>query len=181
MLPDGSVADVSVDFATLNELNGIAQKYGYGGAVQHGASTLPESAFNKFVEAEAVEVHLATNFQNMAFERFPETLRRKMYAYLDAEHTDERKPEQSDEQFYYKSRKRAIGKFKKETWSMDAAEKAKICDAWEAQFAQLFDSLAIADTRKYVDQFVAAPMIKPDMTHYQMSQASEEDVSDLAD
>ncbi len=65
VLPDGSIAKVSVDFDTLQKLSRIARDdYGMGGAVQHGASTLPEDAFGKFVEAEAVEVHLATNFQN---------------------------------------------------------------------------------------------------------------------
>ncbi|MBS3750097.1 MAG: class II fructose-bisphosphate aldolase, partial [Anaerolineales bacterium] len=64
VLPDGSIKDVSVDFETLQHLSQIARDdYGLGGAVQHGASTLPESAFNKFVESEALEVHLATNFQ----------------------------------------------------------------------------------------------------------------------
>ena len=52
-----------------------------GGTVQHGASTLPESAFGKFVESEAVEVHLATNFQNMIFDRLPDGLRSNIYAY----------------------------------------------------------------------------------------------------
>ncbi len=181
VLPDGSVADVNVDFDTLHKLNMIAQNYGYGGAVQHGASTLPENAFSKFVEAGACEVHLATNFQNMAFDRFPEALREEMYAYLDANHSDERKPDQSDEQFYYKTRKRAIGIFKKESWGLNSEEKAIISDAWEAQFAQLFESLAIAGTRKYVEQFVAAPKISPNLKNYMLSDAGEEDVSDLAD
>ena len=42
-LPDGSIKEVSVDFDTLKHLSRIARKdYGLGGAVQHGASTLPE-------------------------------------------------------------------------------------------------------------------------------------------
>ena len=68
VLPDGSIAEVSVDFDTMLELSRIARdEYGLAGAVQHGASTLPEDAFGKFVDAEACEVHLATNFQNMLF------------------------------------------------------------------------------------------------------------------
>ena len=38
------------------------------GAVQHGASTLPEDAFHKFPEVETAEVHLATQFQNMVYD-----------------------------------------------------------------------------------------------------------------
>ena len=103
VLPDGSVAEVKVDFEAMLTLSRVArEEYGYAGAVQHGASTLPEEAFGKFVEAEACEVHLATNFQNMAYERLPDELRAEIYAYLDEKHAHERKEGQSDEQFYYR-------------------------------------------------------------------------------
>ena len=70
VLPDGSIAQVNLDFGILLKLSRVARSaYGMGGTVQHGASTLPESAFGKFVESEAVEVHLATNFQNIIFDR----------------------------------------------------------------------------------------------------------------
>jgi fructose/tagatose bisphosphate aldolase len=106
VLPDGSIARVSVDFDTLLRLSRVARDdYGMAGAVQHGASTLPEDAFGKFTESEACEVHLATNFQNMLFDRLPENLRDEMYVYLDENHNDERKPDMTDEQFYYKTRK----------------------------------------------------------------------------
>jgi fructose/tagatose bisphosphate aldolase len=72
VLPDGTIAKVKVDFGTLSELSKVAKQYAMGGAVQHGASTLPEEAFSKFSEAGALEVHLATNFQNMLYDRLPE-------------------------------------------------------------------------------------------------------------
>lgn len=182
VLADGSVADVSVDFDAMLELSQIARKeFGYAGAVQHGASTLPEEAFNKFVEAEACEIHLATNFQNMAYERLPDKLRNEIYAYLDANHLDERKTDQSNEQFYYKTRKRAIGPFKSQFWAMDAAVKRTISDAWEKQFDQLFKSLAIGGSKKYVDQMGKLPKIIPDIQDYSLTDSIEEDVSDLAD
>jgi fructose/tagatose bisphosphate aldolase len=135
VLPDGSIAQVSVDFDTLLRLSRIArEEYKMGGAVQHGASTLPEDAFGKFVESEAIEVHLATNFQNMLFDRLPNDLRSAMYAYLDEKSASERKPGMTDEQFYYKTRKNAIGPFKKQTWQLPAEKRAEISQAWEAQF-----------------------------------------------
>lgn len=182
VLPDGSVADVSVDFDALLRLSRAARhEYGYAGAVQHGASTLPEKAFGKFVEAEACEVHLATNFQNMLFDRLPDELRDEVYAYLDEKHSDERKADQTDEQFYYKTRKRGIGPFKAQMWAMDTAVKTEICDAWEAQFDQLFDSLSIAGSKDYVDRFVSAPKIVPEPADYFDDPKEQEDVSDLAD
>ena len=79
VLPDGSIANVNLDFGILLKLSRAARSaYGMGGTVQHGASTLPENAFGKFVESEAIEVHLATNFQNIIFDHLPEGLRTEM-------------------------------------------------------------------------------------------------------
>jgi fructose/tagatose bisphosphate aldolase len=182
VLPDGSIAKVSVDFDTLLKLSRIARKdYGMGGAVQHGASTLPEDAFHKFLEAEAVEVHLATNFQNMLFDRLPADLRSEMYAFLDVKSASERKADLSDEQFYYKTRKNAVGPFKKQTWNMPTAKKEEIGRAWEEQFKKLFKSLGIAGTRKYVEQTIQPVAIKPDLQFYLGAAAGAGDVSDLAD
>jgi fructose/tagatose bisphosphate aldolase len=61
VLPDGSIASVSIAFDTLKELSRAArEEYGMGGAVQHGASTLPDDAFDLFPQADTLEVHLAT-------------------------------------------------------------------------------------------------------------------------
>ena len=182
VLPDGSIAKVSVDFDTMRKLSGISRKeYGMGGAVQHGASTLPMDAFGKFVECDAVEVHLATNFQNMFFDRLPEELRKEMYAYLDEKSAAERKPDMTDEQFYYKTRKNVIGPFKAKTWKMSAEKKAEIGYAWEDQFRKLFTLLGLAGTRKYVEQTIKPVTVKPSQKFYLGEAAAEEDVSDLAD
>src|SRR5687767_5052491 len=64
VLPDGSIADVKLDFKTLEALSRVArEEYGLAGAVQHGASTLPDEAFGNFPRVETAEIHLATNFQ----------------------------------------------------------------------------------------------------------------------
>ena len=69
VLPDGSLAKVKIDFETLRQLSDLARKkYGLSGAVQHGASTLPEEAFHMFPETGTSEVHLATGFQNIIFD-----------------------------------------------------------------------------------------------------------------
>jgi len=182
VLPDGSIAKVSVDFDTLRHLSEISRlEYGLGGAVQHGASTLPEEAFGKFVENEAVEVHLATNFQNMLFDRLPDELRRDMYAFLDEKFASERKPGVTDEQFYYKTRKNAVGPFKKQTWNMPQANKDAINQAWEEQFSRLFHLLGQAGTRKYVEQTVHKTMVEPDLKFYLGKEVEAGEVSDLAD
>ncbi len=114
-LPDGTIKEVAVDFDTLAELSREArERYGMGGTVQHGASTLPEEAFDRFAQANAIEVHLATAFQNQIYDNaaFPADLKADLYAYLTAHHLDdERKPDQTDAQFYYTTRKRGFGPF----------------------------------------------------------------------
>ncbi len=184
VLPDGSIAEVSVDFDTLKALSQIArQEYGMAGAVQHGASTLPQEAFGKFVESEACEVHLATNFQNIFFDLAPQSLLDEMYAYMEEKHASEKKDGQTNEQFYYKTRKNVIGPFKKQTWDLPEADKAKIAAAWEKNFDMLFTRLNIKDTRKYVEAQVTAPAIAPDLAGYLKAAGvtEQEDTSDLAD
>jgi fructose/tagatose bisphosphate aldolase len=182
VLPDGSIAEVAVDFGILLKLSRVARNtYTMGGAVQHGASTLPENAFGKFVESEAIEVHLATNFQNITYDLLPPTLREEMYRYLDEKSASERKPGMTDEQFYYKTRKNAIGPFKAKTWNADAKTKEKISTALEEQFSKLFTYLGVQGTRQFVEKTVVPVSIKPDLKFYLGEDASEEDVSDLAD
>ena len=83
---DGTLRmDVKIDLKTLEELSRVARKdYGLGGAVQHGASTLPPEAFDAFPRAGACEIHLATDFQNMVYEhpQFPADLKAEMYAWI---------------------------------------------------------------------------------------------------
>jgi len=182
VLPDGSIKKVAVDFDLLQHLGKVAREsYGLGGAVQHGASTLPESAFSKFPEYDTLEVHLATNFQNILYDNMPEALRDEIYAYLDENHSHERKEDQTDEQFYYKTRKRALGAFKKSIWGMSAEQIEKVKNAWEIQFKDLFDRLGMADTRPYVDEHIKPVHVPARLEHYLQGDVEAEDTSDLAD
>jgi fructose/tagatose bisphosphate aldolase len=182
VLPDGSIAKVNLDFGILLKLSRVARSvYGMGGTVQHGASTLPESAFGKFVESEAVEVHLATNFQNMIFDRLPVELKSEMYAFLDKTSASERKPDMTDEQFYYKTRKNAIGPYKAKTWQLSPDPKTKIAQALEDQFRKLFVYLGMQGSRTYIDSKVHPIKVEPDLKYYLGEVAADEEVSDLAD
>ena len=161
-LPDGSLADVDVDFAVLKRLAQVAREYGMGGTVQHGASTLPDKYFAQFPQSEAIEVHLATGFQNIIMDhsKFPKKLLKKMYAWLDKELADERKEDQTDEQFHYKVRKKAFGPFKKECWSLPKEIKAPIIADLEKRFAFMFRELNVENTKEMVAKFVKPVKIK---------------------
>ena len=60
----------------------------------------------------------------------------------------------TDEQFYYKTRKNAVGPFKKQSWNLPEQVKAQLSAAWEDQFTRLFKLLGQAGTRKYVQRFI---------------------------
>ncbi len=159
VLADGSIADVALDLETLRNLGEIARtEYGLSGAVQHGASTLPDAAFNNFPKAETAEIHLATNFQNMMYDHLPAELRQEIYAWLAENAKEERKPTDTDEQFIYKARKRAIGPFKRQLWELPADVKARLAAAYDDKFTFLFTQLAVGGTRRYVERFVRPPV-----------------------
>jgi fructose-bisphosphate aldolase class II len=155
VLPDGSIADVKIDFDTLARLSKVArEKYGLSGAVQHGASTLPDSAFHNFPRTETAEIHLATNFQTMLYDNISTEFRNEIYEWLRENAKDERKPSDTDEQFFYKTRKKALGPFKKRFWDLPADVKNRLARAYEEKFSFLFTQLAVTNTRDVVDRFV---------------------------
>ncbi|MFN2603392.1 MAG: class II fructose-bisphosphate aldolase [Gemmatimonadaceae bacterium] len=155
VLADGSIADVQIDFETLRKLSEEAKKnYGLAGAVQHGASTLPDAAFHKFPQTETCEIHLATNFQTMMFDHLPHSLRDEIYEWLRENAKGERKATDSDEQFIYKTRKKALGPFKRRIWDLPADVKRGLDDAYDQKFEFLFTQLAVRDTKDAVTRFV---------------------------
>ncbi|MBC7362690.1 MAG: class II fructose-bisphosphate aldolase [Candidatus Aminicenantes bacterium] len=162
VLPDGSLAQVAIDFDCLKRLGELARKkYGLGGVVQHGASTLPDSAFHKFVEVQTCEVHLATAFQNLIIEHpaVPESLRQEMYEWLKVNAASERKPTDTEAQFIYKTRKKAVGPFKKHFWTLPEDSLKAIGEDLEKQFSFLFEQLNIKGTKDIVEKFIKAPEV----------------------
>ena len=156
-LPDGTIAKVAVDFDTLRELSKVArQEFGMAGAVQHGASTLPEELFGKFPDVETAEIHLATGFQNLIYDHpaFPPDLRSEMYDLLARAHANERKKDMTDQQFYYKTRKQALGPFKRQLWDLPPEIRQAIGVDLERTFADMFGRLHLQGTRALVERFV---------------------------
>jgi fructose/tagatose bisphosphate aldolase len=156
VLPDGSIAKIKLDFDTLKTLSETARReYGMAGAVQHGASTLPPEAFHKFVECETAEVHLATAFQNIIYEseQFPENLKQEMYNWLKENLSNERKEDQTDEQFIYKTRKKAFGQYKKQIMGLPQQTRTSIACEVEKQFEFLFKQLNVLNTKELVEKY----------------------------
>lgn len=157
VLPDGTIAQVKLDFETLKSLSKIARdEFGLAGAVQHGASTLPAEAFHKFPETETAEVHLATEFQNMIYEskHFPAELKKKIYDWLKVNAASEKKEGETEEQFFYKTRKKALGPFKKEIMGLPQEVREAIALEIENKFEFLFKQLNNVNNKNVVDKFV---------------------------
>lgn len=156
VLPDGSIADVKLDFNTIKELGKVArEEFGVGGIVQHGASTLPEEMFELFPKANTLEVHLATEFQNIIYDSpaFPKDLLAKMYRYITEKYPGDRASGDTDEQFYYKTRKKAFGGFKKETWHLPEENLREIIAPLEKKFELLFQRLNVTNTVELVNMY----------------------------
>lgn len=166
-LPDGTIAKVKLDFDTLEQLSRLArQEYGLAGAVQHGASTLPDEAFDRFPKTGTAEIHLATAFQNMIYDSriFPTDLKGEIYDYIRKDLIKEKSEKDTDEQFLYKTRKKAFGPFKKDMWNLPATVLKRIGKELEDKFYFLFEKLNILNTSstvkkniKPVDTAVPAP------------------------
>ena len=171
-LPGGGVAEVKLDFEVLRELGVIAREYGLAGAVQHGASTLPDELFHRFPAVETAEIHLATGFQNALYEHpaFPDELHREIEAWCFGNAIDERKDGQTDQQFVYTTRKKAIGPFKRQLW--DLATKDEILASQRRKISYLFTELGVNGSRDMI-----AAYIRPVTVHRPMPDVLREAVA----
>jgi len=162
-LPDGSIAKVELDFTVLSDISKVSkQEHGLAGTVQHGASTLPDEAFDRFPQYHAAEIHLATGFQNIIYdsEFFPAQLRDKIYSYIQDRYANEREPDQTPEQFIYKTRKKALGPFKGALWNIPKELREKISEELEIKFDLLFKKLNVHDTLEMVKKYAITADIR---------------------
>ncbi len=184
-LPDGSISEVKLDFDALEQCSKLSrERFGLAGAVQHGASTLPAELFDRFPALGACEIHLATEFQNMIFDHphFPGDFKRGIYEKLRVTAADERKPSDTDEQFFYKTRKKALGAYKRELWGLPAATRQAIGGALEEKFTFLLGKLAVTNTRALAEKW--APFVPgsfPALGATVAAARGHEDVSGLSD
>jgi fructose/tagatose bisphosphate aldolase len=166
VLPDGSLAQVKIDFETLRILSELARKeYGLSGAVQHGASTLPDDAFHMFPETGTSEVHLATGFQNIMYDSkaLPSEFREEVYNFIKTEYSKEKKEGQTEEQFIYSTRKKGFGPIKKKWWDLPSDVKIGIMKELEDKFELLFNKLKVANTVEIVKKTVKPAVVKKEI------------------
>jgi len=84
----------------------------------------------------------------------PKALKDEMYAWLKANAADERKANDTDEQFLYRSRKKAIGPFKKSLWELPEAARQRDRRHPAGQVRVSLGKLRVQGTRNAVARFV---------------------------
>ena len=124
--------------------------------MQHGASTLPEDMFHKFPENR---YHRSASGNRISeydpdSKNFPADLKKKMYDWLNVNAASERKPGETDEQFFYKARKKALGPFKKEIMGLPQDVRDAIAAEIESKFDFLFKQLNAVNNRELADKYV---------------------------
>ena len=153
-LPGGGVAEVKLDFDVLRRLGEVARAHGAAGAVQHGASTLPDDLFHRFRDVETAEVHLATGFQNHLYDHpaFPAALLAEVNEWCRINAADERSEGETDEQFLYKTRKKALGPLKRQLWDLETRD--EILASQKQKIAFLYSELGVVGSRAMIDRHI---------------------------
>jgi hypothetical protein len=85
---------------------------------------------------------------------FPSELRQKIYAWLKVNAIDEKKETDTEEQFIYKTRKKALGPFKKEIMGLSKEIREAIAKEVEEKFDFLFEKLKVINNKELVLKYV---------------------------
>ncbi len=84
----------------------------------------------------------------------------EIYAWCEVNAADERKDGQTDEQFLYTTRKKAIGPFKRQLWDLDT--RGEILAAQGTKLGFLFTELRVNGSMELVERFVRpVPLSRP--------------------
>ncbi len=160
---DGTIGRMPVDFDLAADLSRQARALGLSGLVQHGASTLSLVDLARLPEASVIEVHLATQVQNIVFDHpaFPADLLERMRERLLLSHRGpegERVAEvasSSDVQRFYHSRWTAWGPFRTELLDLPEAALGPITQTLSAWVADIFQALRVQSRADQVRAYAA--------------------------
>jgi fructose-bisphosphate aldolase class II len=83
---------------------------------------------------------------------------------------DERGPDQTDEQFVYKTRKKALGPYKRQLWEL--ATRDEILADQQAHMRYLFEQLGVAGSRGMIERYIT-PVAQPRPAPEAVRQAAE--------
>jgi hypothetical protein len=87
-------------------------------------------------------------------EHFPSDLKKRIYDWLRVNAGNEAKQGETEDQFFYKTRKKALGPFKKEIMSLPQNTRSAIADEIEEKFDFLFRQLKAVGRKNLVEKYV---------------------------
>jgi hypothetical protein len=93
----------------------------------------------------------------------------------------ERKAKDTEAQFIYKLRKKAVGPFKKQFWSLPKEAREAIGTDLEKSFSFLLEQLGVAGTTETVKRFVKAPEVHHPLPSGGVEGGKKESTEGLAD
>ncbi|MCD6320284.1 MAG: aldolase, partial [Candidatus Desulfofervidaceae bacterium] len=91
----------------------------------------------------------------------PEDIKIEVYNYIKENFRGEWKEDMTEQQFIYKTRKKAFGPFKRTFWELPTEVKEKILAALYQKFHLLFEKLNVFNTRQYVEKYINPIKILP--------------------
>ena len=166
MQPDGTLAQVNVDYDLLKTISDICRaEFGMGGAVQHGASTLPGHQLAKFPGTGAVEIHLALGFTNLTFDHpaLPKGFADEIRDYTFVNHASERQKDENDVQFLYNVRKKAWKVMKAHYWALPEPIGAQVMTSLQGMFRDMFTWMNVGGTSALVHEYTTLAKVAPQM------------------
>jgi hypothetical protein len=104
-----------------------------------------------------------------------------MHEWVKTNAAGERKPKDTDAQFFYRSRKKAVGPFKKQFWSLPDGAREAISASLQKMFSFLFEQLNAAGTTDTVKKLIKAPEIHLPLPTGGVKSSTPESVDGLAD
>lgn len=163
VLSDGSTGRMQVDFDLIRDLSSQAREFGWSGLVQHGASTLQVEDLARLPKAGVVEVHLATQIQNILFDHpaFPQDLRNQMIAELTTTSLGaegdklDASSDLSEAQRFYQARWAAWGLYKSELWNLPTTVIDQVCDSLSEWVAAIFKALQLENRKQVLKNYYA--------------------------
>ena len=85
---------------------------------------------------------------------FPASLKERIYEWLKVNAANEAKKGETEEQFFYKTRKKALGPFKKNIVGLPQEIRDAIAAEIENKFDLLFKQLNVVNKKDLVDKYV---------------------------
>ena len=131
------------------------EEYGLAGAVQHGASTLPDERVPQLpASTETAEIHLATNFQNMLYDTLPPArcATRCTPGCARTRRTSGRPPTPTSSSSTRRARRRSARS--SALWDLDRGERRTLAKTYDEKFTFLFTQLAVGATKDAVRRHV---------------------------